>query len=228
MDLEHRFMARGVIRFGMARRISWLSGTALLGAVFAVAGCAPPLWESEFRAERGVGAPAGIAAPLAKDAPVRVREVPWERVDATLRALNGRVASSDVHPDDWTPAQHAEAQAQLLRGLQISEDPAIVRVLGRSVFRTTDRVSPDDGSLAAFARRLGADTVVWTSTYVGKAQVVREKPVDEYRTVTAYEWDRSTKRWRDRRTTESATYWVPIVVEEDQYAWMAYFLRTVP
>lgn len=196
-----------------------------LGGVVVGGGCAKPLWELEYRPGGGMGVAGDLAVPLAKDASVRVREVSWERVDSTLRSLRDEASSSDVHPSEWTAEQQAKAKAQLLRGLQISEDAGSVTVLGRSTFRTTDRVSPDDGSLSAFARKIGADTVVWSSTYVGKAQVVRDHAVDEYRTVTRSSWDEKDGRWRDRTSTESATFWVPVTVEEDQYAWMAYFLR---
>jgi hypothetical protein len=189
---------------------------ALTAGMAILQGCRTSPWESEYRS-------AGAAAtPLVKEAPVRIREVPWERIQATLVELDKERTASDIHPDDWDAARKLEAKAKLLRGLQISEDPRSVEVLGRSVFRTTDAIRPDDGVLMAFARKKGATTVVWSSSYMGKTDVVRSEPVTEWRTG-------SWQRWNDNRgsTTwsESSTIWVPIVISADERAWMAFFLR---
>ncbi|MBL8764674.1 MAG: hypothetical protein JNM07_10440 [Phycisphaerae bacterium] len=190
----------------------------LLLAPGIVPGCSPSLWESEFKSN---GAP---APPLARDAAVRLREVPWERLQGALGELRAQVASSDVHPDDWSPAQRADAHARLLRGLQITSDPAAVQVLGRSEFRTTSRVRPSDPQLEQFARRVGATTVIWTSTYTGKADSIEQEPVNEWRTGTIT--DRLNRERRaDAFYSDNATIWIPVVVQKDEYAWMAYFLR---
>ena len=111
-------------------------------------------------------------------------------------------------------------RAKLLRGLQVTEDPATVQILGRSEFQTTDPVRPDDGSLAAFARKIGATTVVWTSKYRGRRDTVVDEPVTEWRTGTI-----TTARGRHTTFTESSTVWYPVLMKEDEYAFVAFFLR---
>lgn len=187
------------------------------GLMLTLVGCTST-WENMYT-------PVGERAPaLPADAAVTLREVPWERVQATLGELEKERAASDVHPDEWTDEQKGEAKTKLLRGLQVSADPAAVRVLGRSVFRSTERVQPNSGELEAFARKIGATMVVWSSTYLGKTEKIVQEPVSQYST--------GTDRYRDdrgrRRTdsyTENSTLWVPVVVKADEHAWTAYFLR---
>jgi hypothetical protein len=115
------------------------------------------------------------------------------------------------------------AKQKLLTALQVTADPAHVEILGRSEFRTTSETNPNDGELAAFARKLGAETVVWSSNYLGKAQIVRDEPVTEWRTGS---WSSGHGTRRYQTYTESATIWVPVVVEGDEHAFLVYFLRT--
>jgi len=145
--------------------------------------------------------------------------VPFERIQATLTSLTEQAARSDVHPDDWPREKRDAAHAELLRGLQVSENPATIRVLGRSEFTTTDRIRPDDGTLEKFARKIGASTVVWSSAYRGQADIIVDHPVTEWRTST----------WVGRGGhavpfSETYTVWVPIRMTADQYAFVAFFL----
>lgn len=214
---------RTMIPMKKPRRRNWREGwsTRLLLAGIAAAafagGCASSPWESSFDSS-------GVAAPeLAKDAPVRIRDVPWDRLQQTLAELERERESSDVHPDDWDPARKEAAKSRLLRGLQVSEDSSGVEILGRSVFRTTDPVRPDDGSLRDFARTIGANSVIWSSSYLGRTDVVRSEPVTEWRSGSWQHWD--GRRSRTHTYSESSTVWVPVVVSADERAWMAYFLR---
>lgn len=193
--------------------------TILLAGVLLSAGCVSSRWESDF-VSSGVTAPARAGGSAAQ---VRIREVPWERLQTTLAELQSERAASDVHPDDWTPDQKREAKTKLLRGLQVGADPLNVDVLGRTEFRTTDRVRAGDGELANFARKLGATTVIWSSTYLGQTDVIRAEPVTEFRSG-------SYDRWHDGRRrggtfSESSTIFVPITVRADERVWVAYFLR---
>ena len=162
----------------------------------------------------------GPAAPaLSPTEPVRVREVPFDRIQATLTALTEQAAKSDTYPDEWAKDKKDAANAELLRGLQISEDPATIRVLGRSEFTTTDRVRPEDGTLEKFARKIGATTVVWSSAYRGKADIIVDHPVTEWRTSS---W--GSRRGRGVPFSETYTIWVPVRMSADQYAFVAFFL----
>lgn len=192
---------------------------AALCAAMLLSGCTASRWESDF-VSSGVSAPARSGG---ETAPVRIREVPWDRLQATLAELQSDRTASDVHPDDWTAAQKREAKTKLLRGLQLVADPRNVDVLGRSEFRTTDYVRSDDGSLAKFARKLGATTVVWSSTYLGTTEVVRSEPVTEFRSGTFDRWHDG--RRRGGSFSESSTIFVPVKVQADERVWVAYFLR---
>lgn len=205
--------------------------SALCPAIFAAASllltacAAPSSWETEFKPAPGVVVlPRDAAKTTEAPAPVRVREIPWARMAATMQDLNNDIATSDVHPEEWSQERKDAAKAKLLRGLQLSEDPASVQILGRSDFRTTaSSTRPDDGQMEAFARRLGATTVVWASQYVGKADRIVQEPVHEYRSGTYDRWDR-----RDPHRgsiSETSTTWVPVRIQVDENAFIAFFVR---
>lgn len=191
---------------------------AILLVGVAIFGGCETRWESAFRS---TGA---AMRPLEKGALVTLREAPWDRLQATLAELQGERSASDIHPDEWPAERHAEAKARLLRGLQVSADPASVEVLGRSEFRTTHATRPDDGELEAFGQKIGATMVVWSSTYLGRVSTTQQEPVTEYSTATRHYRDRKGK-WRSETYTDHSTIWVPVTVEADEHAWMAYFLR---
>lgn len=157
---------------------------------------------------------------------VVIREVPWERIDEALRAIDGARAASDIHPDEWTNAQRDAEKAQLVTALQLSEAPDSLEILGRSVFSSTANVDLFDGQLSSFARSIGADYAIWSTSYLGKADTVLREPV----TTTGYGYSRH--RRRDGHVDYdympySETVYVPIVVERDQYAWAVFFVRTL-
>lgn len=188
-----------------------------LGAgVFALgllAGCAGSPWKTSFTPSGEVSA----AAPYT--GAVKIREVPWERLQTTLGELQAEWAASDTPPDEWPPDRKAARHAKLLKGLQVGADPSRVDVLGRSEFRSTDPIKPNDGKLAEVAKSFGANTVVWSTVYLGQADIVRSEPVTE--------WTNSTwngPRGRSQSYTETSTVYVPIYVKADERAWVAYFL----
>ena len=203
------------VQFRMGNRIASLALVA--ASLSLLVGCSQTPWESQFK--RGEA----IASPLDTTTQVKLREVPWERVQKTLTEIQDKLAKSDTHIDDWTPAEKTRLRGELLRGLQISTPPQDVEVLGRSEFRTTSGIRPGDGSLEAFARKLGATTVVYTTAYLGKAEAVRQEAVQSYRTGSHY-YDRNGKH-RDSVLSESSIYWVPVTVQADENGYIAFFLR---
>jgi hypothetical protein len=207
------------VRSGRGWRVA-VAGVVLLAA----GGCASPsVWERSFD-----GPTAALKKAPESAAAARIREVPWTRMQETLGDLREQVAKSDIHPDEWTPEQRAEAKARLLRGLQISADPARVEVLGRSEFRTTEAVKPSDASLQDFARRLGATTVVYATTSLGKADTIVDKPV-----TTTYNdsWGGAGGgrerggRYRDPIFSGTSTSWVPVVVQTEERGFVAFYLK---
>jgi len=158
---------------------------------------------------------------------VRVQQVPWERIEAMLKEQDAEVASSDVHPDQWSAEQKGESKAKMLRWLQVSGDAASIDVLGRSTFRTTDGVRPETeegrGELVKLARKLGGDLVVWSSRSLGKSEKVVDRPVTSYRSGTISYVDRKGKV-RTQSYSDSETTWVPTRVVADEMEFVAYFL----
>lgn len=159
------------------------------------------------------------------DHPVLVREAPWERVEAALKQLQEEEAASDLHVSEWPADQRQAALATLLSALQLHEDPASVTLLGSASFATTDDIRPEDGSLEAMARRLGADYAIWTSQFIGPGTRVVDRPVTIHRHGWGRSYDRGDHVWRDQYYSDIDTAWVPIVVQADRFAYMAFFIR---
>ena len=218
--------------FGRARGATWSIDFAMpqrnmalscaLAALAAMTGCAgPSLWERHFVASMP-GVQVSKEAPSKSAPPARVRRVPWERLQSTLQDLEQEAAASDAPIDEWAPEKRADADARLLRGLQVTAAPATVDVLGFSEFRTTQFGQPDEAELQTTARRVGADTVVWASEYLGKTDAVVERPV-----TTSTTWTNWYSRGRRTRTyTDTSTTFVPVRIQADQFAFVAFFLRS--
>lgn len=200
----------------MMARLCPLTSIALC---LAAAGCAgPSLWERRFEPSQGVvaGRPTGDADP----SPVSVRRVPWERLESTRLELEAELAGSDAPIEEWPIERRRDADARLLRGLQVTQPPESVRVLGVSEFRTTAFDRPNDRDLVALARSVGGDTVVWSSRHVGKADAVVQQPVTSTTTWTGW----YGRGHRTRTLSESTTTFVPVKVSADQYEFVAFVL----
>ena len=99
-------------------------------------------------------------APLDKVAPVLVRDVSWDRLQNTLAEIEAGRAASDVHVSEWSVNQKNAEKANLLRGLQISQNPAAVTMVAHSQFKTTDNLGDPQATLPEVARKMGANMVV--------------------------------------------------------------------
>jgi hypothetical protein len=195
---------------------AWLLAV-LLGAFAVLQGCTSSPWEQNFVAT-------AEAPPLANNAPVQLREVQWDRVQAGLREIEAKEAATDVHPEDWPPEKKAAVKGSLLRTLQVSEDPSKVEIVGRSTFRTTTPLSPEsDRDLVTLARKVGADRVVWTRSLMGRADRIVQEPVTTFGTSFGTGWGH--RRGPSTAFTQTSTTWVPVVVQADEIAYVAYFLR---
>jgi hypothetical protein len=156
-----------------------------------------------------------------------LRTVPWERVESTMREIDRRITTSNVHPDDWTPEQKHETKAYLLRGLQVSQPAESVRILGSSQFRTTDPLNDATRELSAIASKLGADMVVWSSRVVGKADRVEQHMGSASTWGTGWYRDNAGNT-RPDSYHEHSTLWIPVRMSVDETAAIAYFLRIQP
>lgn len=199
---------------------SWKRVAVSCLMLLTLGGCEANRWESAYQ---GRAAPVVMQDHDSAAAAVRVRYVPWERIAATQQRLEAEVAASDVHPDDWGTEKREAAKAELLKGLQVSESAASVDVLGRSEFRTTDTVRVEGGELAAFAAKIGASRVVYSSTLLGKADRIVYEPVTTW--TQGSDWYRNSRRRGNAGYSEHSTSWVPVRVQADETAWVAYFLR---
>lgn len=197
-----------------------MKALAALLAALILTGCSSSRWETEYV---GVKAPASTGAAE----PVEVRSVPWERVDATLKELDSEVAASDVPPAYWSVERKADAHTKLMRGLQVNADPRTVEVLGRTEFATNDPMSPGSpggrAELESFARKIGADTVVWSSHSLGITDRVVDRPIRGGRG-ELYGIDPAVRA----AYSDSETMWVPTRVSSERTAYLAFFLRFVP
>ena len=121
-------------------------------------GCGPSVWQAGFEPT------SATAAQREKDAPVQIREVPWETLDRALREIQAEVIASEVHPDDWPAERKLAARATLLKGLQVSGDPATIeaRCRAREVW-FPDLPPSVAGNLSALVRDAGdaSDVVAW-------------------------------------------------------------------
>lgn len=182
-------------------------------------GCTSSPWAASFTPAFPRAAPPRVP----EDAPVLIRAVPWERLNDHALYLKQRETDSDTHITEWSPAQHAEVRANLLRALQVTDDPATITVVGSSHFKTIDALNPADGTLERFARRRGSNLVVWARRYAGLVDTIIEHPTTTHTTG----W-RSGPRYRREHYTETSTTWVPFRVAAEEYAYTAYFLRRGP
>lgn len=195
-------------KLGLFCLLAWASATLL--------GCASA-WEQSYE-------PAVIESSFEPTERVAIRRVPWDRLAGALGSIESARAASDTHPDEWLPERRAAEKAELVTALQLSEQPEQVAILGRSVFRSTSDINILDGSLSAFARSIGADYAIWSTTYLGTAEQVEREPV------TRYGWARSGRYRRSDGYTDydylpyHETLYVPVVVERDQYAWLVYYV----
>lgn len=166
--------------------------------------------------------------PLVHSTPVRVRSIPWDRMQATLADLERDASAGDVHPEDWTAAQKQAAKAKLFRGLQYGGDAGSAQVLGRSEFRTTQTIRPDSADregLETFARKVGATDVIWSSKILGKTEKIEDRAVTSTTSGNFWGGHRDRNRWWDDNYTQNQTTWVPIRVPADDTGFVAYFIR---
>jgi hypothetical protein len=171
-----------------------------------------------------VKGPEAALAPLAEGDRVVVRDVVWERVQTTLDEIRAIAAASDVHPSEWDASQQREVKSKLLRGLQVSQAPEGVQVLGSSQFRTTEPLTNREQSLSRIARDLGANMVVYSTRVLGKSDRIVRESVSTTTTGTAWLRDADERR-RPETYSETSTSWVPVRVSADEVGAVAYFLR---
>ncbi len=191
---------------------------AVILAGLPLGGCATSAWEREF-------VPSAELAERPGDAPVRVREVPWDRLQQGLRELEAQASQSDAPMSEWSSEKRAEAKARLLRTLQVTDDPAGVTVVGRSDFRTTTQLRPETSGqeeLIKLAHKVGASEVVWSRRLLGKADTIVQEPVTTFSSAFGRSWGR---RRYGGGFSDTTTSWVPVRVQADEYAYVAYFLK---
>lgn len=192
---------------------------ALVLAATFLTGCSTSYWESGY-----VGARVPAAGNSAE--PVQIRSVPWDRIDPVLRDLEADVSRSDTPPEDWPPERKADAHTKLMQGLQVQDDPRAVEVLGRSDFATTDKIHPNSASgraeLEAFAAKVGADTVVWSSHSLGMVDTIVERPVNNRRG-DYFGGDPAMRA----TYSDTETMWLPMQMKSERTAYIAFFLRFI-
>ena len=195
-------------------------------------GCGPSRWEAAFEPAPAYGDAGFVGAPApalaaAEDAgfPVTVREIPWERMAAVLQEESAALSASDEHPEDWSVPRQLEHRGMLLRGLQVSGDPATIAIIGRSRFRTLGAVHPlggDRPAIEAQARRVCATDAVVATTFLGRVDTIEDRPI----TVYGFSERVGPRGLRDT-DLRTGTVWVPVRTEADQIGVVAFFLRRI-
>jgi hypothetical protein len=197
--------------------------TALILLItFLATGCASP-WEKSFQSNPELR---GQKFPPTPN--VHVRTVEYERLKKFTDEEHQRRVNSTTAPVDLPPEQKMAMKNRLLQALQIPERGDDAVIVGTSQFTSPEVLKPDDPNLAAFAKKLGADTVVVSTAYLGKASRIDTVPVTSYSTDTYItHYRRNGNRISPAYTTvnSSSTAWVPVPVTEDQYLHQAFFLR---
>ncbi|HMN42514.1 MAG TPA: hypothetical protein PKE29_16860 [Phycisphaerales bacterium] len=208
----------------LTARARVLAAAAVTAIPLVSGGCSgPSVWEQTF-----IPTPEGAGPALADGAPVRVRKVPWDRMQQTLAEIEREASATDVRPENWTPGQKAEAKARLLRSLQFDVAPEATTVLGRCEFRTTDTILPDGPDRAPIerqARRVGATDVMWSSRVLGRTEKIVDRPVTTFTTGSFWGSGRDRDRWWSNNYSETQTSWVPLRVPADDTGFVAFFLR---
>jgi hypothetical protein len=204
---------------------------ALLACCLALSGCSTSIWQASYRPSPLAGPAAVEPAATARTRPapsqILVREAPWARLETALRELEDEEAASELHISEWPEDKRLAAVARLLSALQLQDDPASVEILGWSSFASTTPIRPEAGVLDQ-ARRLGADTAIWSSRVIGVGARVIDRPVRVHHHGWGHYYDRDDGAWRSAWSDHVDTAWVPVVVEADRVAYVAFYLRRAP
>jgi hypothetical protein len=163
--------------------------------------------------------PSGAKSLLA----VREQKIVWERMDMALSALNQAQVESDVPRESWSKAQWEAADRKVLTALQAPDPNA--EILGVSRFRTVDFERPNDGDLAKMGSKIGARLVIWSSRYAGKGSKVSRETVFSQDWDTDHYYDPHSGRYRRSVFPDQRTSSVPVVVEADEFEFVAFWLR---
>jgi hypothetical protein len=181
-------------------------------------GCGPSVWERSFEDEPGKG-------PGTPTSSVVVRDAPWERVAQALAAEREAVASSEAHREDWSAEQARALELEVLQALQLPAPAEEATLIGRSHFTTTEAPDPEGPELQKFAREIGAEYVVWSSEWLGKAETIEHEPVERERWYWDRVWDADGRHYVYIRRWDTETDWVPVVIERDESRYVAFYVR---
>lgn len=197
--------------FALAFLVAWLSGCT-------------SVWRSSF-------VPLAATPEFAAPSPsVEIREVEWDRLQATLRNIRDRHIASSTPLREWPTSERTQMKASLLSALEVTHDPGSVEVLGRSDFRSSHEYQPasaDRADLEAFARSIGATDVVWSHRRLGKAHTAVKEPMEAWSIGADVTWDRRRGRWRSFPSSEHSTTFVPVRIDADEFACIVYYLRII-
>lgn len=214
------------LNFRLPWRLGVLAFTLLLLPL--TGGCANP-WKESFQRNRDLGT-AQFPSTTLQDG--GIREIEFERLQKYAEAERQRRVASTTAPADLSPDEQRAAKDRLLEALQLPWRGEDATVIGSSQFTSAEPLKPrTDKRLRAFAGKIGADTVVVSSAYLGTAQRMETVPVTSYSRDTYTSHSRDGLGRRVPRTSSydsSSTTWVPMQVTEERYANHAFFVRRAP
>lgn len=209
----------------------------LLLTVGVLGGCASNPWREGFAAnpaavDAGLIDPSAIPLTSADSAaPAEVRTIGAERFAAYVAGARDERVMQDVADDRLPRETRADRMRRFLEALRVEEPAERVEVIGVSRFTNTSFAGGPRGSLAAFARAVGAEYAVAVTEPLGLRETVIREPVTTEFTGRAFRKSESDRRG-DREETlivsGSETTYLPLVVERATYRHTAFFLRVVP
>jgi hypothetical protein len=155
---------------------------------------------------------------------VQVRSVEPARLMAWANDEQQRRLHSDVAVEDLPPQQRADQTDRLLTAIRIPGRSPTVGIIGFSAFQEDEQLPLTDPDLIKFAKRAGADYVVVTCSYGGKANKVTLFPMMSAFSAsgTVYGSGMSTAAVT---TSGNSTAFVPITMQKDVFEHMAVFVR---
>jgi len=199
--------------------MKYLLGIVGLLILSGAVGCASP-WQSSFQPN-----PVLRGQKFSPSESVQVHSVEFERLQRYAAAEHKLRVESTTAPEDLPASEKSAAKDRLLEALQLKERGDQIEVLGWSEFSDDERLSPNDPKLEQFAKSIGADYVVVSSEYAGKAARTVERPMTTYSNSYVTVAGPRGRRGAVVSQSDTSTTWVPMNVIEDRFLYSAAFLR---
>lgn len=150
--------------------------------------------------------------------------VVWAEIEDLNQAQNAANVYINDHRSSvghFTADQVKEWTALQLKPLRLTESPSEIQLIGASSFWRDRPPKQKDDGLRAFARDLGADTVIVGFRHAGKRDGWKSYPISTYSSAMIYSPYSGNYYFGSGRSTT----WLPVPVKIDVYDTKAVYLR---